>query len=188
MTEYILRSLHMPSLLNLTFAVDCATENLERITSYVLCRNSAFTKIQDFDFRIMLEPADGSVDLSIVLDILHCLRSLSITTPDDIPGPCSLNMDRTLLAVINSSREDEHPNNSSLPLPFLERLRLRGNTFSPEFLPRLLRALAIDDPKRLDRFGEVVLRNCSSFSGRLEEVYKLVPSSRFIWLDDLPAP
>lgn len=188
MTEYLLRSLQMPSLHNFYFTVECATENLERIMSYVLYSNSAFTKIQDFDFHIMLKPAYGSVDLSIVPDRLRSLRSLSITTPDDIPGPCSINMDRNLLAVIDSSREGERPNVPSPPLRFLERLRLHGSTFSPEFLPRLLRALAIEDPKHLDQLGEVVLRNCSSFNGCLEEVYKLVPSSRFIWLDDLPAP
>jgi len=191
MTEYVLRSLQMPSLHTFTFSVNCqwTTEDLERITSYVLCGNSALTKIQDFEFRIIPKPPYGAVDLSIVLDMLSSLRSLSITTTNNTPDLYSLNMDRKLLTVINSSREGEHPNIPSSPLPFLERLRLRGNTFSPEFLQQLLSALAVDDPKHLDRLREVVLRDCYRFTnGCLEETYKLVPRSRVLWLGDLPAP
>lgn len=183
MSEYILQPLKMPLLRSFFLAVECDIGDLSRLVSNVLHGVSTSTEIQHFDLRFMdWKSPCGTADLSVVLDLLRSLRSLSINGPEVAGSLYSINMDQRLLTI---ARDLDGLEPSSFPLPLLERIRFRGDAFSPTFLKRLLEAFAAKGPKHLDQIREVVLQNCSCFDGTLEEIYHIIPRDRVIWLDEI---
>jgi len=186
-TQVLLQSLETPALHSFVLSIGSSVNQIQRVVTEVLRGNERFTRIQDFDLRILSLPALGVIDLKAIYNALHSLRHLSITAPDD-----KLSLNSINICVGNSRDEGDVTDSDDYPswfrfesLPPLESIRLSGNAFSRNFFQQLCgKYLTWEAPEGCLQLRSVVLRNCRCFDENLEDIYRLVPASQVVWLDD----